>query len=80
MWIALTDYYSKIIAGVLQNEKNSTKPEQIPTNFSVLFNLLNIIIIIVYCIIEIKENFENHKVYQLFIENLAGNLDKIELL
>ena len=70
----IENYHSKIIAGVLKNEKHQLKPEQIPANFSVLFNLLNIIIIIVYRINEIKGNFENHKVYQLFIENLAGNL------
>ena len=66
---SIENYYFKIIAGVQKNEKHLPKPEHIPANFTVLFNLLNIIIIIVYCTIEIKENFGNHKVYQLFIEN-----------
>ena len=38
---SIENYYSKIIAGVLKNEKHLPKPEHIPANFIVLFNLLN---------------------------------------
>ena len=51
----IENYQFKSLAGVLQNEKHRQKTEQIPENFGVLFNLLNIIIVTAYCVVKIKD-------------------------